>query len=107
MKKLFIIFIFLLTGCVTTSTFNQESIDKLYVGMSATSVRQIFGIPNDVSLGTCGSNTASGSWTCETWSYRTTDVWSGRTMRSSFTFSVDNQVQGNNGKKLNNCDIKR
>jgi hypothetical protein len=107
MKKLLIVFLFLLTGCATQSAFNQENIDKLYVGMTATSVKQIFGDPNDVRLGTCGGNTSSGSWTCETWSYRTTDVWSGRTTRSSFTFSVDNQTLGNNGKKLNNWDIKR
>ena len=107
MKKLLIVFLFLLTGCATQSAFNQENIDKLYVGMTATSVKQIFGDLNDVRLGTCGGNTSSGSWTCETWSYRTTDVWSGRTTRSSFTFSVDNQTLGNNGKKLNNWDVKR
>jgi hypothetical protein len=107
MKKLLVTFLFLLTGCATQSAFNQENIDKLYVGMSATSVKQIFGDPSDVRLGTCGGNTSSGTWICETWGYRITDVWSGRIIRSSFTFSVDNQTLGNNGKKLNNWDVKR
>ena len=107
MKKLLVTFLFLLTGCATQSAFNQENIDKLYVGMSATSVKQIFGDPNDISLGTCGGNTSSGSWACETWTYRSTDLWSGRSIRSSFTFSVDIQIPGNSGKKLNNWDIKR
>jgi hypothetical protein len=107
MKKLLVIFIFLISGCATQSSFNQENIDKLHVGMPAASVKQLFGDPSDVRLATCGGNTSSGSWTCETWTYRTTDVWSGRTVRSSFTFSVDNQIPGNGGKKLNNWDVKR
>ena len=107
MKKLFVIVLFLISGCATQSSFTQENIDKLHVGMSAVTVKQIFGDPNDVRLSTCGGNTSSGSWTCETWTYRTTDVWSGRSIRSSFTFSVDNQTSGNVGKKLNNWDVKR
>ena len=107
MKKLLVTFLFFLSSCATQSSFNQENIDRLYVGMTAASVKQIFGDPSNVRLDTCGSNTSTGSWTCETWTYRTTDVWSGRTVLSSFRFSVDNQTPGNGGKKLNNWDIKR
>ena len=104
-KFLFVLFIFL-TGCAgitTASSFNQENIDRIYIGMSANSVRQIFGAPNEVRTATCGSNTSSGSWVCETWKYQTEN----RFIFNDFVFSVDTNEPGLSGKKLNNWKVRR
>ena len=103
--KLVIISIALLiTGCAfTPSSFNQSNIDRLYVGMSATSVRQIFGSPVAVSSSVCGANSGKGSWVCETWKYPTSNSY----IFNEFTFSVDTNVPGIDGKTLNNWSIRK
>lgn len=93
-----------IAGCAfTPSSFNQSNIDRLYVGMSATSIRQIFGAPDEVSSATCGAKSASGAWVCETWKYRTSNSY----INNEFTFAVDTKVPGIDGKTLNNWSIRK
>jgi hypothetical protein len=87
----------LIAGCAITSSFNEENIDKLRIGMTATEVREMFGAPNQVSVSTCGGATASGAWICETWKYRTSSY---RT--NDFVFSVKQD-----SKVLNSWDVRR
>ena len=88
----------LVVSCAINSAFNEENIDKLKIGMSSTEVREIFGAPIEVSVSTCGSATASGAWTCETWKYRTSSSY----RMNNFVFSVDKGA-----KLLNSWDVKR
>lgn len=102
-KKIFLFIsvsvLMFITGCaITPSPFNETNIDKLRIGMSSTEVRTIFGSPNEVSTGVCGSATASGAWVCETWKYRI----SGSYQSNSFVFSVKDDV-----KLLNSWNVKR
>lgn len=102
-KKIFLFIVvsvlMFITGCaITPSPFNETNIDKLRIGMSSTEVRSIFGSPNEVSTGVCGSATESGAWVCETWKYRI----SGSHQSNSFVFSVKDEV-----KLLNSWNVKR
>ena len=88
-----------IVGCaITPSPFNETNIDKLRIGMPSTEVRAVFGSPNEVSTGVCGSATASGAWVCETWKYRI----SGSYQTNSFVFSIKDNI-----KLLNSWNVKR
>lgn len=89
-----------LSGCATDmsvlrlTAFTEANIDKLYVGMPSTEVREMFGAANEVRTATCGAATGS-TWVCETWTY-------GSNSKNSFTFNVSRGV-----KVLNNWNVKR
>lgn len=88
----------LLSACaLTPSSFNEQNIDKLRIGMPASEVREMFGAPNEVNTAVCGGATASGSWVCETWKYKTNTY-----TTNNFVFSVQQ-----NTKLLNSWDVKR
>jgi hypothetical protein len=97
MRVLLLSLMMLLTGCATTS-FTQEKIDKLRIGMPATEVREMFGPANEVRTAVCGGATATGQWICETWTYRDSSTY----RSSNFTFSVKQDE-----KTLNSWDVKR
>ena len=93
-----VIFVAIIAGCaITPSSFTEQNIDRLRIGMTASEVKVMFGAPNEVSTGVCGGATSSGAWICETWKYRT------RSYRTNnFTFSVKQDV-----KTLNSWDVTR
>lgn len=97
MRVLLIGLVVTLAGCATA--FTESNIDKLRIGMTSTEIREIFGAPNEVSTSVCGSNTAGGSWICETWKYRSSGNYY---QTNNFTFSVKADV-----KTLNDWKVRR
>ena len=91
MSAALVLFSINLIGCATS--FTQNNIDKLRIGMNAGEVRMIFGAPDEVRTAVCGGNTPTGQWICETWTYRNSS-------RSSLTFSV-NQDEKKLNKQIN------
>lgn len=92
-----VILMVFITGCadlVKPSPFSETNIDRLCIGMHATEVRELFGVPNEVRTLTCGGATSK-TWICETWTYRSV-----RYKTNDFTFSVEGGY-----KLLNNWNV--
>jgi hypothetical protein len=55
-----------LSGCAAITDWKSTQIQQ---GMSEADVVAKIGKPNAISLSTCGTNSASGPWTCRQYSY--------------------------------------